>query len=128
MVVSQSTPNDSTPTAARKQATTTTGRASGNASERDDSGSSRIPNVAASSIRRGRSRSIARPPQTRPIDWAARIAPHAAAPAEVLLRRRRAEHVRGSCPSRVHDGELQDDRPQPGPRAELEPALSQLGE
>ena len=128
MVVSQSTPNDSTPTPARKQATTTAGRASGNAKRK---GRQREQQHSE----RRREQHPARPqPQHRQAaaDEPDRFGREDSAPrcraAEVLLRDRRTEHVRGSRPGRVDDRELQNDRPKPAPRAELEPALSQLGE
>ena len=58
---------------------------SGKPSATSGAGTSRIPSVAATSIRRGRKRRPRRPPATRPAACAVRIAPHAFAPAELLV-------------------------------------------
>ena len=78
--------------------------------------------------RRGVNRSETRPPTIRPTDSAAVIAPQAAGPPRCALRHHRTEDLEPSVPGHEDHAELGHDRPQPGVRAELGPALAQLAE
>ena len=77
---------------------------------------------------RGLKRRRISPPAISPSASAVRISPHGGRAAEVLVRDRRPEHALDSELDRVDEPELEHDHPQPRPRAELAPAVTQLGE
>ena len=84
--------------------------------------------MAASRIRRGRNRSSKQPAGDQADARRRQDQAPAGRAAEMLLRDHGAKdefRARDDC---VDEPELNDDRPQPGPRDELAPALGQLGD
>ena len=78
--------------------------------------------------RRGVNFSETNPPTISPTDSAAVIAPQAAAPPRCVAGHHRPEHLERPVPGHQDHAELSHDRPQPGVRAELGPAVAQVAQ